>query len=154
MLEAVHSNLPTVSPVGGTGHCASASHPDISFILFESSLYPLSHHTPQHSPLAPPHPFISGHAIPLLDETGFWGGGKKKRVGIGRSSQITPYIIFPTKADYFSCMHEARKQRFITDITLSASTLPGVTLGLSSKLSHTSWMVNCEMSKTVLGKLL
>lgn len=106
------------------------------------------------SPLVPPHPFISGHAIPLLDETGFWGERKKKGIGIGRSSQITSYIIFPKKADYFSCIHEARKQRFIMDITLRVSMLPGVTLGLSSKLSHTSWMANCEMSKTVPGKLL
>lgn len=40
------------------------------------------------------------------------------------------------------------------DITLSASALPVVTLGLLSKRSHTSWMVDREMSKTVLGKLL
>lgn len=38
------------------------------------------------------------------------------------------------------------------DITLSASMLAGVTLGLSSRLSHTSEMVNCEMSKTAVGK--
>lgn len=38
------------------------------------------------------------------------------------------------------------------DITLSASVLPGVTLGLSSKLSDTAEMANCEMSKIALGK--
>jgi len=49
-LEAVHSNLLTVSPVGGVGHCASAFHPDTPFISFELSLHLLVHHTPQHSP--------------------------------------------------------------------------------------------------------
>lgn len=153
MLEALHSNLLTVSPVGGTGRCAPASHPDIPFIPFESSLHSLIHYTFQYSPCYSTSFYLWPCHSPLRWD---WVLGREKEKGgrVGRSSQIIPYIISPKEADYFSCIHEARKQRFMMAIIPSASTLPGVTFGLSSKLSHRSWMANCEMSKTVLGKLL
>lgn len=45
VLEALHSNLLTVSPVGAVGRCAPASHPDIHFIPFELSLHSPIHCT-------------------------------------------------------------------------------------------------------------
>ena len=80
LLEALHSNLLTASPVGGMGRCASASHPDIlSYHL--SHPFTLSFTALLNTPLVPPQPFISGHAICLSDESGFWGGRKKKGIG-------------------------------------------------------------------------
>jgi len=154
VLKAFHSHLLTVSPGGGIRCRVPISLSDIPFAPL-SSLFTHSFTTPLNTPRVLPHPFISCHAISLLNETGFWGRGKKKDTEISRRWQITPYIIYSKKTDYFFCIHEARKgQQFITDITLSASALPRVTLGLSLKHSRTSWMVSWKMSRIVLRKLL